>query len=85
MTDSNEKNNQLFDYLRRVWSKLEPDEIQDSVAKLAEIDDINKELLKQVQDDSDSMEVFSNSNELGLSGFNNADALDDDYNFFNED
>lgn len=84
LTDSNEKNNQLFDYLRRVWSKLEPDEVQNSVAKLAENDDINRELLKQVQDDSDSMEVFSNSNELGLSGFDNADALDD-LDFFNED
>ena len=36
LTESNPKNNDLFDYLRRVWSKLESSETNNSVAKLAE-------------------------------------------------
>lgn len=45
LSDSNEKNNDIFDYLRRVWGKLEPDEIADSVAAKADVEKENKELL----------------------------------------
>ena len=38
LTDSNTKNNKLFDYLRRVWAKLEPDEVS-SISLSAERDE----------------------------------------------
>ena len=47
LTDSNTKNNKLFDYLRRVWSKLEPDEVS-SISLSAEKDEGMNDLLQQV-------------------------------------
>lgn len=50
LTDSNEENVNLFDYLRRVWSKLEPDCVKGSYAEVAEQNSINDDLLQQLQD-----------------------------------
>jgi S-DNA-T family DNA segregation ATPase FtsK/SpoIIIE len=33
LSDSNPKNNKLFEYLLKMWSKLEPDEVKDSVVR----------------------------------------------------
>jgi len=48
LTPDNDINKELFDYARRVWSKLEPDSVENSVAKSAEIDKQNEDLLKKL-------------------------------------
>lgn len=83
LSDGNEKNNEIFDYLRRVWSKLEPDEVANSAAENAEVRKYHDDLIKKADsDDNDSDmnlfdegdvengKVFSNPNENGLSGMN---------------
>lgn len=57
LTDSNTKNNELFDYLRRVWSKLEPDEIADSVSNGADIDRQNNMALQELNDNVDDVSI----------------------------
>lgn len=64
LTDDNVKNNEVFDYLRRVWSKLEPEESKDSYAVMGERISENKML----EEKSNQVE-FENSNSQGLSGF----------------
>lgn len=68
ITESNPKNNELFDYLRRVWSKLEPEEVYGSVSEGVDIERENAKVLEQLSDVSEDIEVWSNSNENGLSG-----------------
>lgn len=58
LTDSNPKNNKLFDYARRVWGKLEPEECADSVAALAEEESANKDLLDKLEADDEDMDLF---------------------------
>lgn len=62
LSDSNEKNNDIFDYLRRCWAKFEPDEVADSVAAKADIEKENKALLddfdKKFNDDDDLLDMF---------------------------
>ena len=79
LTDENYKNMELFDYLRRIWTKYEPDTVKDSVASSVEAEAFNNNLLAHIDDDedlgfledtSDSSEVFSNPNNDGISGFN---------------
>lgn len=83
LTSSNPKNNEVFDYLRRVWSKLEPDEVSDSVSVVAEKELEDKELLKKLSDDTDGIEVFSNPNEQGLSGMESSVSdFNDDFKLF---
>lgn len=77
MTESNPKNNELFDYLRRVWSKLEPEEVSGSVSQNAEVEADNRKLLNGMSDMSEDDEVWTNSNENGLSGMKNIDNTDD--------
>lgn len=81
MTESNPKNNELFDYLRRVWSKLEPDEVSGSVSEVAELDAENNKLLDEMSDMSEDIQVWTNSNENGLSGMTN-DSFNDDFGLF---
>lgn len=81
LTDSNPKNNELFDYLRRVWSKLEPEEVAGSVSVKAEEALENKRALEQMQDMTEDIEVFSNPNEQGLSGMSSSGLPDDDDDF----
>lgn len=70
LTDAAVKNEEVFDYMRRVWSKLEPDAVQDSVAVAAEEDAETKELLKKLADDSEDIELFDNPSES--SGYDGA-------------
>lgn len=60
LTDSNTKNAKLFDYARRVWSKLEPDEVANSVSASAELEQENKEVLEKLEStDDDFSDMFS--------------------------
>lgn len=89
ITDDNEKNAQIFEYLRVKWSKLEEDE-KSSVSISAEDEKFNDELLASIDNEEDlglledsfsAGEVFSNPNEEGLSGLNSdaVDSTDDDF------
>ena len=80
ITDDNEKNNQIFDYLRRMWIKLDPSCADTEVSKNAEIEIANQKALDSLEDDSPTDEVWTNSNDDGLSGMN-ADAVEDDDDF----
>lgn len=87
LTASNPENNDVFDYLRRVWTKLEGDSVKDSVAKDKDFENAQAELLKssnEVDDtnidfgteesldvDSNS-ELFTNPSERNLSGLNDS-------------
>lgn len=59
LTKSNPENNKLFDYARRMWSKIEPDCVQGSVSEKAEVDSENKELLANMEVDDDDLDMFS--------------------------
>jgi S-DNA-T family DNA segregation ATPase FtsK/SpoIIIE len=85
LSTSNEKNNEIFDYLRRVWNKLEPNETVGSVAVVGQEIADQKELLAEVNsldnaddiidfddvssDVSETSSVFTNTNDDGLSSF----------------
>lgn len=58
ITASNPKNNEIFDYARRVWGMLEPDEVKDSVAFNAESEREQNELLKNLQISDDDLDLF---------------------------
>ena len=54
----------MFDYLRRVWAKLESDSVMDSVAKNSDIDNAQHELLNfdpTEEDDNIEFEPDSSS------------------------
>lgn len=55
LSESNPKNNDIFEYLLKVWSKLEPDEVKDSVAAGFGIEEANNKAIKSLnlEDDSD--------------------------------
>lgn len=59
LTESNPKNNDLFDYLRRVWGRLEPEEVEGSVAESA---DLAKDLERISSDES----ILSGDDEFNL-------------------
>lgn len=64
LTSSNPENNQMFDYLRRVWAKLESDSVMDSVAKNSDIDNAQHDLLNfdpTEEDDNIEFEPDSSS------------------------
>lgn len=54
---TNPENRELFDYMRRVWSKLEPDSVKGSVAQQAENDSMLKECMATEQD-IDDLDMF---------------------------
>lgn len=66
LTDSNVKNNALFDYMRRAWKKLEPDTSDSPIAQQAGIDAENKAMLHnaEVQDDT-NLDLFADEDGLG--------------------
>lgn len=66
LTDSNTKNNKLFDYLRRVWAKLEPDEVS-SISLSAERDESVNGLIQE-----------ANSSTLGMSNYDTGFSDDTD-------
>lgn len=82
MTESNPKNNELFDYLRRAWTKLEPDEVAGSVSADAEVEANNRAALEQMSGISEDDIVWTNSNENGLSGMTTGDDDDEDFGLF---
>lgn len=82
ITDDNEKNNQIFDYLRRMWIKLDPSCADTEVSKNAEIEIANQKALDSLEDDSSIDEVWTNSNDDGLSGMNTDAIEDDDFSLF---
>lgn len=65
ITPSNEGNSQLFDYLRQVWLKIEPDEFEDSVCK--NIDGV-KEIESKVNNldlnNVDDIDIFNNTTKV---------------------
>ena len=69
ITFSNPENNDLFDYLRRVWNKLEPEESGTVISNEADIEEFNNKLLEEVDEDIDIDQFFTDSNDNGLSGF----------------
>lgn len=52
LTPDDNQNAQLFDYARRVWTKLEPDSVVGSVAEKAEIDKEQEDLLNKMKVDT---------------------------------
>lgn len=72
LSDSNEKNNELFEYMRRVWKKLLPDTVKGSVSEIAEDEQKTDELINSAQSNEDDLEepVFTDSDKDGISGFN---------------
>lgn len=96
LTDDNEKNAELFDYLRRMWSRLEPDEVHNSVSIQAEEErqlenllasannELSDEDLGLLEDSSSTIEVFSNPNEEGISGIDFDAVSDTDDDFLND-
>lgn len=55
LSDSNPKNNKIFDYLRRLWIKLEPDCVEDKVQIVARNDKELKELCDSFEVDEKDM------------------------------
>lgn len=93
LTDENYKNMEVFDYLRRVWSKYEPDSVKDSVAASVEDEEFNNNLLASLDNDEDlglledpldTSEVFSNPNNEGISGFNDEAIIDTSDDFLSK-
>ena len=54
LNKTNPENRELFDYMRRVWTKLEPDSVKDSIAKNISNDRANADSLV----DNDNLEDF---------------------------
>lgn len=80
LTKSNPENNELFDYLRRVWTKLEPESATDGVAKDAENDAANRRILIAAENDELDFDLFSDEEENEESG-GLSQLLDDDTDF----
>lgn len=53
LTDDNDKNNALFDFIRRFWSKYAPEEFADSVAKGVDEEKASDSLLASVNTNDD--------------------------------
>lgn len=78
LTSSNELNGDIFDYLRRVWGRLEPSEVEDSIAVGADVARENAQALAQVNNDSyDEPIQFSEPNQQGISGMTNVESMED--------
>ena len=73
LSDSNEENNELFDYVRKLWGKLEPDEVKTSISSNIEVDkkieDLEKSALS-LDDLDDVDDMFTDSNKEGISSLN---------------
>lgn len=73
LSDSNEENNELFEYVRKLWSRLEPDEVKTSISSNIEVERKIEDLGKSEigLDDLDDVEdMFSDSNKEGISSLN---------------
>ena len=69
LTPSNDENAAFFKYMRKVWEKLEPNVKSNEIALEADLKDSNKDLLALAQDDSEDIELFSNSSAKKESGY----------------
>ena len=58
LSNSNPKNNDIFDYLRRMWKVLEPDECNTEVTQKAEEAKLTAELLSSVDDDDNLDDIL---------------------------
>jgi len=58
LTTDNVESAKLFDYMRRVWKKLEPNSVRGSVAESAEDNAVNINLLRELES-SDNSDLFS--------------------------
>lgn len=97
LSTSNEENNDLFEYLRKLWNKVEPEQAKDSVGKDADIDAKMQELQNVGigADDLDEVDIFEEEDMFTdtegseLSSMNTEvaqsteDAEDDFWNSFN--
>ena len=54
LTDDNDKNVELFNYIRRFWAKYAPEEFNDSVAKGVDDNKYNEKLLSSINSDDDT-------------------------------
>lgn len=88
LSTSNEENNEIFEYVRRLWNRIEPEESQNSVAKDIEIEQQLEKLQSNSGLDIDDLEtddMFTESNEDGVSSLNaevvsnTQDNSDDDF------
>ena len=59
LTTSNEGNNDLFEYLRKVWGKLEPEDSIGDITEKAEQDEFTESLLRKLDED-DEINLFDN-------------------------
>lgn len=75
LSTSNEENNDIFEYVRRLWSRIEPEEAQSSVAKNIEADKQIEKLQSESSsiglDDIDDVDnMFTESDENGVLSLN---------------
>lgn len=69
LSTSNDENADFFKYMRKVWEKLEPNSKKNEIVLEADLKDSNKDLLALAQDDSEDIELFSNSSAKNESGY----------------
>lgn len=70
LSSSNEENVALFEYLRKLWNKIEPEQAANSVAKNIDTDRKLEELQKGIDlDDVDDMDIFGDDDSTGNSVF----------------
>ena len=86
LTESNPKNKALFDYMRRSWGKLCPEETGDSVAKHEEVRQAVQAVPLEVGDLSGSAQDSDNPGSDEPQGLGYADIIgdgdDDDFKLF---
>lgn len=79
LSDSNVKNNDLFEYLLKVWEKLEPDEVGDSVAAGHLSEEMDNKALDNLDlsDDSldDDIDVFADNASVPVRGVSSTGEL----------
>lgn len=68
LSESNPKNNDIFEYLLKVWSKLEPEEVKNSVASDYEIEEDNRKVLENLDLDVDDIDVFADNATVSIKG-----------------
>ena len=55
---TNPENRELFDYMRRVWTKLEPESVKDSIAKDIAVDRDMTNTMAQDSANIDDLDIF---------------------------
>ena len=52
LTSENVENNRVFDYMRQIWKRIEPDSYEGAIVEQVESEKENQELLESVQDEN---------------------------------